>query len=578
MNKKLVVIIIAILVIASIVGIVSGVIPFHPTKATLISAGKVNLTYGGTEQGTYLVESQWALNYYVNGPQTAVLVLGGTCSGQTNCTSTQLSGTYNGQPVSATKQLYITMTAGQPEAWVDLSGQVESYAQAATGLECENPFGAYNNCQVNAEAPSPVTIYTSGSGASWSYDYPVTITVKDGNGNLIGSKTIDVFHQESVTIADPSNPDDNVTINHLGANIAGEGLPSANVMLIESASGQLLLFGGDAVQGVQQLYNNYWYGGNTQFSTPSPSPLAAYQQPGWKQAEVKSQISCAFGGCASTSTEYYYYPIEPQLSGSFVGKSNSSTYQSAGFIIGTNNYYTVTDTTYNGYGLTDYLQNRYQLFSYQGESLGNGMIINGTGGKTLQMVLPINVFTPEIQLLVSTGIVQTVISQVDNAQFQITHITPSSSSLQDSQSGAISVTVKDTSSYQGTATIQVGQSSQALNIQPLQKQITLQAGQTGTVTFNTKGTGVSSPTTDTITFMVINGQGTVTDTKTTSVTVSPLPTTTTFTSYSNSTTRQTTTSLSSSTSGGGIHIFWIEAVGVAFVVLGVSVLVVRKKI
>ncbi len=455
-----------------------------------ISVSTVNLTQGGTAQGQYLVGTDWDIVLDVRVPQTVSLVLNGNCA-SSNCASTGLSGTFNGATVNATSQLYVTITPGQPIAWVQLSGQSGNWAQNAEGYFC-NTQQAYQGCQTSAQAEGPINAFYSGAGATWNYRYPVTITVqKVGGGDpFTTSKTIDIFSASSVTITNPNDPSESVSMSGLGASIGAEGLPSPVVSALQ-VNGQWYAFG-TSPSSIFQGYNNYWYGGTQGFTNQAgeSSPDPSYQSPGWQQVESYG-CNVYIGICFSSGTLYWYNPVAPPLTSSQAASSNTYSLGSPYYLKLTNNA---------GQGLIPWLQSNYGFNPYL-ESIGSGISVNST---TLQVNLPTNVFQPTVQMLASTNLVDTVIYQQNNAQFKITGI-QAPSSLANGQTGTISVTLQDTSSFQGTATVEWTQNPEAIGIQPDSQEITLQAGQSGTVTFNVLGSCPQSTGTDEVTFSAING-------------------------------------------------------------------------
>ncbi len=524
----------AIVILGIVVGLVflSGVAP--PFLASIVggqapvSISQVNLTQGGTAQGQYLVNTAWDIVLNVRVPQTVSLVLNGKCA-SSNCASTSLSGTFNGAPVNATSQLYVTISPGQPIAWVQLSGQSGNWAQSASSSDgcptVTSPSEPLAWCAVNAAAQGPINVF---SGSDWSYRYPVTITVqKVGGGDAFtASQSIDVLSDHSVTITNPNDPSESVSLSGLGANIGAQAPPCGGGCVVSSfeANGQWYAFA-TGPSSIFQEFNNYWYNGQQGVSQSYSSPDPSYNSPGWQQLEVSPPpwwcIGCASGG-------YWYVPIAPSIYGSQSSNSQSWT-------VAVSNFATVpaTFTTNAGQGLIPWLQSNYGFNPYL-ENVGSGISVNST---TLQVNLPTNVFQPTVQLLASTNLVDTVIYQQNNAQFKITGI-QAPSSLANGQTGTINVTLQDTSSFQGTAAIDWTQNPNYINLQPNSQEITLQAGQSGTVTFNVLGSCPQNPGTDTVTFSAINGVDQTTSSSSVGIVLSSASTTI-CTGYGTSTTSTT---------------------------------------
>jgi hypothetical protein len=516
----------AIIVIIILGLLISGVIPGFklPRSSSLISISQVNLSQGGQAQGQYLVNTYWDVVYQVNSPQTAVLVLDGSCA-SSNCASTSLAGQFNGATVNATSQLYVTISPGQPIAWETLSSQNVNWAQPASGLECENPFGIYNNCSVNVGAQGPLSVYTSGTGAVWHYYFPVTITVEKIGGKdpfQSISKTIDAFSQSSVTMSNPNDPSENLTINGLGVNIGKEGLPDPSVTAFQ-VSGSWVILGGYDVSGISQGYNTYWYNGQQQFQTigGESAPDQRYNSPGWEQLQEAFHEECLFGHCLVNTNSYYYAPIAPSITNSPTGSSTSQSYPLPSPVPGTSSSVTVTATTHGGLGLESWLEQNYGTFSpYYDTPYDGRMWINST---SLQIDLPTSVFTPSVQLLVSTQLVDTIINQQNNAQFKISNVVSTPSSIYDGETAQVTMDVTDTSSFGGTAIISSSGNNTAFGIEPSSQNVTLGAGQSKPVSFTVKASGVQQKVSEQLTFEAINGADQITDTKSLSIEALPIP-------------------------------------------------------
>ena len=520
-----------------------------------ISISQVNLTQGGTPSGKYLTGTDWDIVLDVRTPQTVSLVLNGACV-SSNCASTGLTGTFNGAEVNATSQLYVTIAPGQPIAWLSLTGVSGDWAQAASSSysSCPNVVTPSNLgsgwCNVVAQSLGPMNVFTSGTGATFNYVFPVTITVtKIGGGDsFTASKTIDAFAANSVTITNPNDPNESLSMSGLGASIGAEGLPPAEVTAMQVNNNWYVF--GTTPSEIFQGYNQYWYGGQQNSPASTSSPSSNYNSPGWQELNVNPAPWWCLG---CTSAGYYYTPVAPIVGGYQYSSSQQWT-------VAASNYATVSasfNTNY-GQGLIPWLESQFSYNPYL-ENVGSGMSVNST---TLQINLPTNVFQPTVQLLASTTLVDTVIYQQNNAQFKITNI-QAPISLANDQLGSVNVTLQNTSPFQGPATVDWAQNPSYLNIQPNSQLITLQAGQTGTVTFKILGSCPQSAGNDQVTFATINGAGQITSSKSAGIYLS---------SSSGGICSQYTTSTNNGggAGGGGGSIFpWTLLAGITLIIVAV---------
>ena len=149
-------------------------------------------------------------------------------SNQTTCGSGTVC---SGQTVAPTSQVYITLTPGQPYVSVNLipvqSGNgfsnpivssVCGYGNNLTGINgfFQDYFQGKQICtnSLNSEFYIPTSQF-------WTPHYPVTINVQvvGGSSPAKFSQTVDIVNMPSniLRISNPSNPDQNITINNLGS-------------------------------------------------------------------------------------------------------------------------------------------------------------------------------------------------------------------------------------------------------------------------------------------------------------------------------------------------------------------------
>jgi len=227
LNAKVVAVglVIVILVVALFL---SGIFPGFrlPQKAQLIAVSSVNIEPGGSVQNSYVVGTDWDIALTVNSFQNvAALELGP--SNQTTCGSGTIC---SGQKIIPTSQVYITLTPGQPYVSVNLIPVQE-------GNGFSNPIvpevcGYGGNLTVDAGIPPYFTgtqICSSALNSEfyipasqfWTPHYPLTISVQVVGGPDPGSfsKTVDIVNLPSstVSISNPANADQNITINDLGS-------------------------------------------------------------------------------------------------------------------------------------------------------------------------------------------------------------------------------------------------------------------------------------------------------------------------------------------------------------------------
>ena len=134
-----------------------------------------------------------------------------------------------------------------------------------------------------------------------------------------------------------------------------------------------------------------------------------------------------------------------------------------------------------------------------------------------------SVIIPQTQLLVSTSLADTVVNQVNSAPFTITQIASTTSTLGGGQITNIGVTVQNTGSYAGSATLSFSQISDLVSLSPPSATFTLNSGASQTFNFAATGLYTTTPNLDKLTFFVMNSAGLVTDSKSFTLTVEPPP-------------------------------------------------------
>ncbi|MDG7001088.1 MAG: hypothetical protein JRN15_18495, partial [Nitrososphaerota archaeon] len=266
-------------------------------------------------------------------------------------------------------------------------------------------------------------------------------------------------------------------------------------------------------------YANYWFGGLTAFTGSGATGTQQVQyfdstctHPGWGQITGYS----LFGG---PSLGYLYYPVPPSLT----SMTKNYTYSSSlPFSFG----HAVTQQC-AGEDLTDWLYGSanpsIQPYSNPyGKTLGWNVTDN-----QLSIDLPYSTLAPALipsmQILVSTSLANAVVSQVNNAQFTIENLQSYSSSVTSGGTTTVTMQIKDTSSYAGTASVSMSQSADLFSLSPPSESLNLNAGQTGTVSFTATALSTSTQSKDSLIFYVSNDAGQVTDSKTLTLTDNPAP-------------------------------------------------------
>ncbi len=252
-------------------------------------------------------------------------------SNQTTCGSGTIC---SGQKVIPTSQVYITLTPGQPYVSVNLIPVQE-------GNGFSNPIvpqvcGYGDNLTVDAGVPPYFTgtqICSSALSSEfyipasqfWTPHYPLTINVQVVGPNPASfSKTVDIVNLPSstVSISNPTNPDQNITINNLGS-LLGNQWPTdvGNLLFYQGGSkcDGWCAFGSSSSDAQSALgqYANYWFGTESSFvqSQGVGTPNTAYYSsscvnPGW--GLVQGSVVAPLKG-NTVKNSFFYYPITPSL-------------------------------------------------------------------------------------------------------------------------------------------------------------------------------------------------------------------------------------------------------------------------
>lgn len=573
-GKAIAVLLIAVIIITGVLG-VTGKLPL-PKKASLISVSQVNLESGGTIQNGYLIGSYWNIAFTVNSLQNiALLNFGGS-----NHTTAQAS---NGQTVTPTSQIYVTISPGQPYATVPLKQEQITWAPGASGLGCGSAgecsttgqidynygcpsagYGGASNSGLtgcldakNSVSTNPQTNYFFTPAAQyWTYHFPVTITAqKVGGGNSSSqidcvvngqitssnSCTIDMASQGSVLFENPSNHNINLTINKLG-NLGGDlsQVPVGNYVFYDGGSkcpsGICGFQGYSALQDIQSGFSQYWFGGAPPFSVSSGAtfPEGSYSSPGWGTIATFGYGSILDNYYSNQTTGYFYYPTTPSLT-----SPQSSFYYHASATdsgLGHTLTYDFNTNVQSGLDLTDWLESVAPGVS----TFANPYCQGGSGcslqwslqgpqdqWQSLSVNLPYSeydsVLTPVATMQISTSLVDTVLYQVNAAQFSLGAPTAYSSSATSGGSTTISVNVQNTGSYSGTATVSLSQSVNDFSFSPPSASTTLAAGASSTLSFQAQALATSTSSKDLIQICVSNDANEITDCKSITLTDNPAP-------------------------------------------------------
>ena len=537
MNAKVVAVglVIVILVVALFL---SGIIPGFrlPQKAQLIAVSSVNIEPGGSVQNSYVVGTDWDIALTVNSFQNvAALELGP--SNQTTCGAGTVC---SGQTVAPTSQVYITLTPGQPYVSVNLipgnslnpvvagSGEGSSVCGYGNPLSGNNPVyvvsPSFKGTQVCASALNG-QFYIPAS-QFWTPHYPVTINVQvvGGPNPASFSKTVDIVNLPSntVSISNPTNRDQNITINNLGSLLGNEWPTDVGGLVFYQDSAQCAGAGnwcgfGSSNENAQSKigqYASYWFGSESSFpyaaGASSPNPLyysSTCTSPGW--AEIYGYTVNALGTKIGGSS-YFYYPVTPSLT------QEPSAINGTKQNLGTN---AVGETQYaqtfacggqNAKDLTDWLYSHATAFQNTYEKNDNWSI---TSNYTLTMLLPnqavASISTPAITILIPTTLANTILYQVNNAQFKITAISASSTTVTAGGYTTVTGTIKNTGTIPGTPQLNY-YGNELFDLSGLSL-TALNPGQSEPFSLTATGLETLLSSKNTITFYVENDAGQVTD-------------------------------------------------------------------
>jgi len=517
--------VIAILVVAVLL---SGVIPgFHlPQKAQLISVSSVNIQPGGSIQNSYVVGTDWYVALTVNSFQNvAALELGP--SNQTTCGSGTVC---SGQTVAPTSQVYITLTPGQPYVSVNLipvqSGNgfsnpivssVCGYGNNLTGINgfFQDYFQGKQICtnSLNSEFYVPTSQF-------WTPHYPVTISVQvvGGSSPAKFSQTVDIVNMPSniLRISNPSNPDQNITINNLGSLLGNEWPTDVGNLLFYQGGSKCqgwCAFGSPSsdAQAALGRYADYWFGSEPSFlqstgvSTPDPTYYSSScTSPGWGQ--VYGYTLNALG--QNLEHTYFYYPINPSLT--TPASSINATVKVDTNDVGETQYAHTNQCA--GEDLTDYLYSHTTAFqNTYGKSLGWSISSNGTLTMPLPNQAVASVSTPAITILIPTSLANTILYQVNNAQFKITAISASSTTVTAGGYTTVTGTIENSGTISGTPQLNY-YGNNLFDLSGLSL-TTLNPGQSEPFSLTATGLNTLLSSKNTITFYVENDAGQVTDTR-----------------------------------------------------------------
>ena len=533
--KILAVVIIIILLILSV--FLSGIIPGFrlPQREQLISVSSVNISPGGEIQNTYVVGTDWDIALTLNSFQNVAAVSLGP-SNQTTCGSNTIC---SGETVAPTSQVYITLTPGQPYVSVNL-------VPVQSGNGFSNPIvpavcGYGGNLTIDTGVPlyfSGTEICSSALSSEfyipasqfWTPHYPVTINVQVVGGQDPGSftKTVDITNLpgNTVTVSNPSNPAQSITINNLGSLLGNEWPTDVGNLLFYQGGSKCgptswCGFGSPSSDAQSALgqYANFWFGSERSFVQRSGvgTPNTAYYSsscttPGW--GEVYAHAT-ELGVVIRNS--YFYYPISPSLTVPTFGVNGNQVLIGQS---GLTTEYSQTSTC-AGADLTDWLYTHTTSFqNTYSKSLGWSISSNDT----LTMLLPsqavASVATPAITILVPTSLASTaILYQVNNAQFKITTLSASSTSVTAGGYTTVTGTVQNNGNIPGTPQLNYyGNSLFDLSALSL---TTLNPGQSETFSLTATGLNTLLSTKNTITFYVENDAGQITDSRQLALTDTP---------------------------------------------------------
>ncbi|MCL4518346.1 MAG: hypothetical protein M1587_04030, partial [Thaumarchaeota archaeon] len=529
------VVIVALVIIGFIILVALNVVPgIHlPVKQQLISVSEVNLEPGGSMSNGYLINTFYDLNVAVDSLQNeAFLTIGPQNS--------SFTATVNGQTVTPSSQIYVTLKPLQPYAVVSLKQVQIQWTQGAAGYG--SPLSLNSNgptIQGTANSTQPQTNYFYvPSEQYWTFHYPIQVTVTKAGGTDPFTQTVvfDAVKQNQITVSNPANHDENITIDQIGFyQGALSQIPVGSPIFYNGGSRCALLVASETTPGnlcgftnaqgaISSGYSQYWFGGVTQFGSSTGVSTQETQyydgsctHPGWGQIQ-----GYASGLFMHNSIGYLYYPVTPSLT------SPANPYnitKSLGSVVGVS--YSANTNQCQGLDLTDWLYSSSNPAIQPYSNPYSNVIGWNVTQSQLSIDLPYSelapALIPSMQILVSTSLANAVVSQVNNAQFKIENLQSYSSSVTSGGTTTVTMQIKDTSSFAGTATVSMSQSPDLFSLSPPSESLNLNAGQTGTVSFTTTALATSTQQKDSLIFYVSNDAGQVTDSQTLTLTDNPAP-------------------------------------------------------
>ncbi|MDE2438989.1 MAG: hypothetical protein KGN01_06415 [Patescibacteria group bacterium] len=518
-----------------------------PNSASLVSVSQVNLQPGGTLQGSYLLHTYWDVVLTANSYQN--LALTQVNFGPDN--NSQLSGNnLNGQTVTPSTQLYVTINPLKPYLTTPISEDQLKYSPNANGIG--DPISEVNcvsSCTSQGTAstvPSESLTYYYPTTGIWSYHYPINITVSavGGPNPFTQSRVIDVENTPSITFTNPANSAQTLQITNLG-NLEGalsQPNPGTSTVFFQGTNNGVSEWYGfyDALSAIESSFPQYWYGSSTSFtqlngqSTPNTNfwpngKCDSTVHPGWEQSVTYNPYMGQIN-----NPSYFYTPISPPIAGTISPINTTKTIYTentgrSGFQINEQTTFCTNQAgpvgTQLPTSLVDWLGwSGVKQFNFNPYASPNSGTINST-----MLVIPAptsawttgTIATPEMQLLVSSELVNTIVYQVNNAQFKINSITSTQNSIQAGASTTVTLSIQNTASYTGTATVSYYDALSKFSVNPPTTSLTLGAGASGQVQFTLTGLATTSATQDTIHFYVQNDAYQITDSKSIQLTDTP---------------------------------------------------------
>jgi hypothetical protein len=443
-------------------------------------------------------------------------------------------------------QLYVSVTPLQPYAYVPLSCSNDQFAPGSSGYgtpvyESASRTGVGYTATAVSTQPQNIEV-CSPTTSSWTSVYPVKISVIEQSGNSSYNWPAQVFNAlgaNTVFLTDPQNPNLKIQINNLGAFAGSRSPPSLSESdgFFQGTQGGVSQWYGfnNALQGIAQ-FTNYWFGTSTSFSSSGgqlnygsqywPDGICdASVHPGWEQiylgnGQPPSAIDPNYGG------GYWYAPITPSVS-SPVGANYSDVHYGASQsgksvisqICSDNGQLPMSLIGYLGHaGFSSYDFTPFASEGVSGYSINSSMLI-----QDLPMPSLAGVGIPTMQFEIPAELLNTVIYQVNSAQFKISSLKPSATSVESGSTVTFSGSIQDSSSYPGTATLYISQNATLFGITPVSPITFSSASQSQSFSFALTALFVKQAAGDAVTLCVGNDAGQITDCKSSAVTILPQP-------------------------------------------------------